>query len=202
MSTPTIGVLALQGDVREHLVALAAADALARPVRRPEELAEVDALVMPGGESTTISKLAVLFDLMDPLRERVRAGMPVYGTCAGMIMLADKILDGRDDQETVGGIDMTVRRNAFGRQNESFETAIPFSGMAEPVTGVFIRAPWVESVGAGVEVLAEVPAADGPDARIVAVRQGNLLATSFHPELTGDHRVHEYFVRMVEAAAR
>ncbi|OKJ01100.1 pyridoxal 5'-phosphate synthase glutaminase subunit PdxT [Kitasatospora sp. CB01950] len=203
MSTPTIGVLALQGDVREHLVALAAADALARPVRRPEELAEVDALVMPGGESTTISKLAVLFGLMDPLRERVRAGMPVYGTCAGMIMLADKILDGRDDQETVGGIDMTVRRNAFGRQNESFETAIPFAGMTgEPVTGVFIRAPWVESVGAGVEVLAEVPAADGPDARIVAVRQGNLLATSFHPELTGDHRVHEYFVRMVEAAAR
>ncbi|MFF2629250.1 pyridoxal 5'-phosphate synthase glutaminase subunit PdxT [Kitasatospora griseola] len=202
MSTPTIGVLALQGDVREHLVALAAADALARPVRRPEELAEVDALVMPGGESTTISKLAVLFGLMDPLRDRVRAGMPVYGTCAGMIMLADKILDGRDDQETVGGIDMTVRRNAFGRQNESFETAIPFEGMAEPVTGVFIRAPWVESVGAGVEVLAEVPAADGPDARIVAVRQGNLLATSFHPELTGDHRVHEYFVRMVEAAAR
>ncbi|MEV7120929.1 pyridoxal 5'-phosphate synthase glutaminase subunit PdxT [Kitasatospora griseola] len=202
MSTPTIGVLALQGDVREHLVALAAADALARPVRRPEELAEVDALVMPGGESTTISKLAVLFGLMDPLRERVRAGLPVYGTCAGMIMLADKILDGRDDQETVGGIDMTVRRNAFGRQNESFETAIPFEGMAEPVTGVFIRAPWVESVGAGVEVLAEVPAADGPDARIVAVRQGNLLATSFHPELTGDHRVHEYFVRMVEAAAR
>ncbi|MFD8600064.1 pyridoxal 5'-phosphate synthase glutaminase subunit PdxT [Kitasatospora sp. NPDC059646] len=203
MSTPTIGVLALQGDVREHLVALAAADALARPVRRPEELAEVDALVMPGGESTTISKLAVLFGLMDPLRERVRAGMPVYGTCAGMIMLADKILDGRDDQETVGGIDMTVRRNAFGRQNESFETAIPFAGMpGDPVTGVFIRAPWVESVGAGVEVLAEVPAADGPDARIVAVRQGNLLATSFHPELTGDHRVHEYFVRMVEAAAQ
>lgn len=156
-STPVIGVLALQGDVREHLVALAAADAIARPVRRPEELAEVDALVMPGGESTTISKLAVLFGLMDPLRERVAAGMPVYGTCAGMIMLADKILDGRDDQETVGGIDMTVRRNAFGRQNESFETAIPFRGLAgEPVNGVFIRAPWVEAVGAGVEVLAEV----------------------------------------------
>ncbi|MFJ5231578.1 pyridoxal 5'-phosphate synthase glutaminase subunit PdxT [Kitasatospora sp. NPDC088391] len=203
MSTPTIGVLALQGDVREHLVALAAADALGRPVRRPEELAEVDALVLPGGESTTISKLAVLFGLMGPLRERVEAGMPVYGTCAGMIMLADKILDGRDDQETVGGIDMTVRRNAFGRQNESFETAIPFAGLpGDPVTGVFIRAPWVEAVGADVEVLAEVPAADGPDARIVAVRQGNLLATSFHPELTGDHRVHEYFVRMVEAAGR
>ncbi|GAA4874786.1 pyridoxal 5'-phosphate synthase glutaminase subunit PdxT [Kitasatospora sp. NPDC048365] len=201
MSTPVIGVLALQGDVREHLVALAAADAVARQVRRPEELAEVDALVMPGGESTTISKLAVLFGLMDPLRERVAAGMPVYGTCAGMIMLADKILDGRDDQETVGGIDMTVRRNAFGRQNESFETSIPFEGLeGGPVNGVFIRAPWVEAVGAGVQVLAELPAADGPDSRIVAVRQGNLLATSFHPELTGDHRVHEYFVRMVSGS--
>jgi len=203
VSTPVIGVLALQGDVREHLVALAAADALARPVRRAEELAEVDALVIPGGESTTMSKLALLFGVMDPLRERVAAGMPVYGTCAGMIMLADKILDGRDDQETVGGIDMTVRRNAFGRQNESFETAIPFAGLpGEPVNGVFIRAPWVEAVGAGVEVLAEVPAADGADSRIVAVRQGNLLATSFHPELTGDHRVHEYFVQMAEAAAQ
>ncbi|GAA2992714.1 pyridoxal 5'-phosphate synthase glutaminase subunit PdxT [Kitasatospora albolonga] len=201
MSTPVIGVLALQGDVREHLIALASADAIAREVRRPEELAEVDALVIPGGESTTMSKLALLFGLMDPLRERVRAGMPVYGTCAGMIMLADKILDGRDDQETVGGIDMTVRRNAFGRQNESFESGIAFEGMEQPVHGVFIRAPWVEEVGAGVRVLAELPAADGPDSRIVAVRQGNLLATSFHPELTGDHRVHEYFVRMVEDAA-
>ncbi|MEV8100396.1 pyridoxal 5'-phosphate synthase glutaminase subunit PdxT [Kitasatospora sp. NPDC085879] len=202
-STPTIGVLALQGDVREHLVALAAADAVARPVRRAEELAEVDALVIPGGESTTMSKLALLFGVMDPLRARVADGMPVYGTCAGMIMLADKILDGRDDQETVGGIDMTVRRNAFGRQNESFESAVAFTGLTgEPVNGVFIRAPWVESVGAGVEVLAEVPAADGPDSRIVAVRQGRLLATSFHPELTGDHRVHEYFVRMVEDALR
>ncbi|MFC9327714.1 pyridoxal 5'-phosphate synthase glutaminase subunit PdxT [Kitasatospora sp. NPDC057015] len=199
--TPVIGVLALQGDVREHLIALAEADALARPVRRPEELAEVDALVIPGGESTTMSKLALAFGMMAPLRERVAAGMPVYGSCAGMIMLADKILDGRDDQETVGGIDMTVRRNAFGRQNESFESAIEFRGLAgEPVHGVFIRAPWVEAVGAGVEVLAELSAADGPDSRIVAVRQGNLLATSFHPELTGDHRVHEYFVRMVEAA--
>ncbi|MCU7821510.1 pyridoxal 5'-phosphate synthase glutaminase subunit PdxT [Kitasatospora sp. DSM 101779] len=202
-STPTIGVLALQGDVREHLIALAAADAVARPVRRAEELAEVDALVIPGGESTTMSKLALLFGVMDPLRARVADGMPVYGTCAGMIMLADKILDGRDDQETVGGIDMTVRRNAFGRQNESFESAIDFRGLeGAPVNGVFIRAPWVESVGAGVEVLAEVPAADGPDSRIVAVRQGHLLATSFHPELTGDHRVHEYFVRMVEDALR
>ncbi len=192
-STPTVGVLALQGDVREHLVALAEAGALARPVRRPEELAEVDALVLPGGESTTISKLAVAFGLLDPLRERVRAGMPVYGSCAGMIMLADKILDGRPDQETIGGIDMIVRRNAFGRQNESFEAAVEIAGLAGgPVEGVFIRAPWVESVGADVEVLGRL--ADGT---IVAVRQGKLLATSFHPELTGDHRLHRLFVESV-----
>ncbi|WP_037606494.1 pyridoxal 5'-phosphate synthase glutaminase subunit PdxT [Streptacidiphilus rugosus] len=201
-STPVVGVLALQGDVREHLVALAEADALARPVRRPEELAEVDALVIPGGESTTMSKLALLFGVMEPLRARVAAGMPVYGTCAGMIMLADKILDGRDDQETVGGIDMVVRRNAFGRQNESFEQGVDFAGLSEsggPVHGVFIRAPWVESVGEGVEVLAALY--KGTDAEhVVAVRQGNLLATSFHPELTGDHRVHAYFVDMVRAA--
>lgn len=193
--TPTIGVLALQGDVREHLIALAAAGAVARPVRRPEELAEVDALVIPGGESTTMSKLAVVFGLLEPLRARVRAGMPVYGTCAGMIMLADKILDGRDDQESVGGIDMTVRRNAFGRQNESFEAAVEMQGVAgDPVDGVFIRAPWVESVGASVEVLAV------HEGHTVAVRQGNVLATSFHPELTGDHRVHELFVSMVRAS--
>ncbi|MFK0254740.1 pyridoxal 5'-phosphate synthase glutaminase subunit PdxT [Streptomyces sp. NPDC090445] len=189
---PVIGVLALQGDVREHLIALAAADAVARPVRRPEELAEVDALVIPGGESTTMSKLAVLFGMLEPLRERVRSGMPVYGTCAGMIMLADKLLDGREDQETLGGIDMIVRRNAFGRQNESFEAAIDFAGIeGGPVEGVFIRAPWVESVGAQAEVLAAY------DGHTVAVRQGNVLATSFHPELTGDHRVHAYFVDMV-----
>ncbi|MET9322168.1 pyridoxal 5'-phosphate synthase glutaminase subunit PdxT [Streptomyces sp. NPDC003038] len=193
-NTPVIGVLALQGDVREHLIALAAADAVARPVRRPEELAEVDALVIPGGESTTMSKLAVLFGMLEPLRERVRAGMPVYGTCAGMIMLADKLLEGRDDQETLGGIDMIVRRNAFGRQNESFEAQIDFAGVAGgPVEGVFIRAPWVESVGAAVEVLATY------DGHTVAVRQGNVLATSFHPELTGDDRVHAYFVDMVRA---
>ncbi|MCB5165341.1 pyridoxal 5'-phosphate synthase glutaminase subunit PdxT [Streptomyces bambusae] len=191
---PVIGVLALQGDVREHLIALASADAVARPVRRPEELAEVDALVIPGGESTTMSKLAVLFGMLEPLRERVRAGMPVYGTCAGMIMLADKILDGREDQETLGGIDMIVRRNAFGRQNESFEAAIEFAGIeGGPVEGVFIRAPWVESVGAAAEVLATY------DGHTVAVRQGNVLATSFHPELTGDDRVHAYFVDMVRA---
>ncbi|MEV6008478.1 pyridoxal 5'-phosphate synthase glutaminase subunit PdxT [Streptomyces sp. NPDC051976] len=195
MTTPTIGVLALQGDVREHLTALAAAGAAARPVRRPEELAEIDGLVIPGGESTTISKLAVLFGLMEPLREAIGGGLPVYGTCAGLIMVADKILDPRSGQETFGGIDMIVRRNAFGRQNESFEAAVEVSGVeGGPVEGVFIRAPWVESVGAEVEVLAE------HGGHIVAVRQANVLATSFHPELTGDHRVHELFVAAVRSA--
>ncbi|OII68855.1 pyridoxal 5'-phosphate synthase glutaminase subunit PdxT [Streptomyces sp. CC77] len=194
-TTPVIGVLALQGDVREHLIALAAADAVARPVRRPEELAQVDGLVIPGGESTTISKLADLFGMAAPLRERIAAGMPVYGTCAGLIMLADKILDPRSGQETFGGIDMIVRRNAFGRQNESFEAGVDVAGVeGGPVEGVFIRAPWVESVGAAAEVVAEY------DGHIVAVRQGNALATSFHPELTGDHRVHALFVDMVRAA--
>ncbi|MCP9208049.1 pyridoxal 5'-phosphate synthase glutaminase subunit PdxT [Streptomyces cucumeris] len=194
---PVIGVLALQGDVREHLAALAAAGAPARSVRRPEELAEVAGLVIPGGESTTMSKLAVIFGLLEPLRERVRAGMPVYGTCAGMIMVADKILDGRDDQETVGGIDMIVRRNAFGRQNESFEAGIDVKGIdGGPVEGVFIRAPWVESVGAAAEVLATF------DGHTVAVRQDHVLATSFHPELTGDHRVHALFVEMVRQSLR
>ncbi|MFF3494034.1 pyridoxal 5'-phosphate synthase glutaminase subunit PdxT [Streptomyces sp. NPDC002795] len=194
MTTPVVGVLALQGDVREHLVALAAADAVARPVRRPEELAEIDGLVIPGGESTTISKLAHLFGLMEPLRACVREGLPVYGTCAGLIMLADKILDPRSGQETIGGIDMIVRRNAFGRQNESFEAAVDVQGVGgAPVEGVFIRAPWVESVGAEVEVLAEY------EGHIVAVRQGDALATSFHPELTGDHRIHALFVDMVRA---
>ncbi|MCX4821775.1 pyridoxal 5'-phosphate synthase glutaminase subunit PdxT [Streptomyces sp. NBC_01142] len=196
MNTPVIGVLALQGDVREHLIALAAADAVARPVRRPEELAEVDGLVIPGGESTTMSKLAALFGMLEPLRERITAGMPVYGTCAGLIMLADKILDPRSGQETLGGIDMIVRRNAFGRQNESFEAAVEVAGVDDgPVEGVFIRAPWVESVGAQVEVLAE------HDGHIVAVRQANVLATSFHPELTGDHRMHALFVNMVRTGS-
>ncbi|WP_031515331.1 pyridoxal 5'-phosphate synthase glutaminase subunit PdxT [Streptomyces sp. NRRL F-5123] len=195
MSRPTIGVLALQGDVREHLAALAAADAAAGPVRRAEELADLDGLVIPGGESTTISKLAVLFGLMEPLRAAIRDGLPVYGTCAGLIMLADKILDPRSGQETFGGIDMIVRRNAFGRQNESFEAAVEMAEVpGGPVEGVFIRAPWVESVGARTEVLAE------HRGHIVAVRQGNVLATSFHPELTGDHRVHELFVSAVRAA--
>ncbi|MFE4309975.1 pyridoxal 5'-phosphate synthase glutaminase subunit PdxT [Streptomyces sp. NPDC056891] len=195
MSTPVIGVLALQGDVREHLIALAAADAVARPVRRPEELAEIDGLLIPGGESTTISKLAELFGMAEPLRERIAAGLPVYGTCAGLIMLAEKILDPRSGQETFGGIDMIVRRNAFGRQNESFEAGVTVAGIEDgPVEGVFIRAPWVESVGAEVEILAE------HEGHIVAVRQGRVLATSFHPELTGDHRIHALFVDMVRAA--
>ncbi|MET9512336.1 pyridoxal 5'-phosphate synthase glutaminase subunit PdxT [Streptomyces flavidovirens] len=194
MSNPVIGVLALQGDVREHLIALAVADATARPVRRPEELDELDGLVIPGGESTTMSKLAVLFGMQEPLRQRIKDGMPVYGTCAGLIMLADKILDPRSGQETFGGIDMIVRRNAFGRQNESFEAKVEIAGIEDgPVEGVFIRAPWVESVGAQAEVLAE------HDGHIVAVRQGNALATSFHPELTGDHRVHRLFTEMVRA---
>ncbi|GAA0381759.1 pyridoxal 5'-phosphate synthase glutaminase subunit PdxT [Streptomyces blastmyceticus] len=195
--SPVIGVLALQGDVREHLIALAAADAVARPVRRPEELDGLDGLVIPGGESTTMSKLAVAFGMLEPLRERVRAGLPVYGTCAGMIMVADKLLGGREDQETLGGIDMIVRRNAFGRQNESFEASVEVSGIeGGPVEGVFIRAPWVESVGASAEVLATY------DGHTVAVRQGNVLATSFHPELTGDHRVHALFVEMARRHAR
>ncbi|MCZ1010916.1 pyridoxal 5'-phosphate synthase glutaminase subunit PdxT [Streptomyces lydicus] len=195
MSTPTIGVLALQGDVREHLKALADTGAQGRPVRRAEELDAIDGLVIPGGESTTMSKLAVVFGVLEPLRAFVRAGKPVYGTCAGMIMVADKLLDAREDQETFGGIDMIVRRNAFGRQNESFEAAIDVEGIpGGPVEGVFIRAPWVESVGAAAEVLATY------DGHTVAVRQGNVLATSFHPELTGDHRVHALFVDMVRRA--
>lgn len=181
-----VGVLALQGDVREHLRALTDCGVDAVPVRRPAELSDVDALVIPGGESTTIGKLAVVFEILEPIRSRVKAGMPVYGSCAGMILLADEVLDGRPDQEYVGGIDMTVRRNAFGRQVASFESALDFAG--EPLHAVFIRAPWVERVGPGVSVLGEV------DGRIVAVRQGNLLATAFHPELTGDLRVHRLFV--------
>ncbi|GID92810.1 pyridoxal 5'-phosphate synthase glutaminase subunit PdxT [Amorphoplanes digitatis] len=196
-----IGVLALQGDVREHLSALAESDVLARPVRRPEELEEVDALVIPGGESTTMSNLAITFGLLEPIRKRIAGGMPVYGSCAGMIMLATTVLDGRPDQESFAGIDMTVRRNAFGRQVDSFEAAVAIDGIAGPdFHAVFIRAPWVEEVGAEVSVLGRVTS--GPAAgRIVAVRQGNLLATAFHPELTGDLRVHRYFVELVRRAA-
>jgi pyridoxal 5'-phosphate synthase pdxT subunit len=211
LSDLTIGVFALQGDVREHLAALAEADVIARPVRRPAELAEVDALVIPGGESTVMSKLSVDFGLFDPIAERIAEGMPVYGSCAGMIMLATEVLDGLPDQRTFSAIDMMVRRNAFGRQVDSFEASVPVDEIeGEPFHAVFIRAPWVEGVGAGVTVLGQVAAArstvGGADVaetaiagRIVAVRQANLLATSFHPELTGDLRIHHYFVDMVRA---
>jgi 5'-phosphate synthase pdxT subunit len=201
-ASPTIGVLALQGDVREHLVALAGAGAQGRPVRRPEELAGLDGIVLPGGESTTMDKLMRAFGVRDPLRAALRAGLPAYGSCAGMILLADRVLDGSADQETLGGIDMTVRRNAFGRQVASFEGDVHLDGLGDrPIHGVFIRAPWVEEVGEAVEVLARVE--DGEAAgRIVAVRQGSLLATSFHPEMTGDGRVHELFVRIVEDRQR
>ena len=196
----TIGVLALQGDVREHLRALTASGATARPVRRPDELEAVDALVVPGGESTTMSNLAVAFGLLEPVRKRIAGGMPVYGSCAGMIMLAATILDGRPDQESFGGIEMTVRRNAFGRQVDSFEAPVSIDGIAGDFHAVFIRAPWVEGVGPGARPLGRVTSGAAAG-RIVAVRQGNLLATAFHPELTGDLRVHRYFVEMVRQAA-
>jgi 5'-phosphate synthase pdxT subunit len=196
--TPRIGVLALQGDVREHLRALRHHGAEAQLVRRPSELAAVDGLVLPGGESTTMIKLAHAFDLFEPLRERLRAGLPAYGACAGMILLADRLANPAGAQDTVGGIDITVRRNAFGRQVDSFEAPVDFAGMDDPFHAVFIRAPWVEEVGAAVTVLARVSA--GPYAgRIVAVRQGRVLATAFHPELTGDLRVHGLFVDLVRA---
>jgi len=197
---PTIGVLAVQGDVREHLAALTASGARATTVRRPEEVDAVDGLVIPGGESTTMDKLVRAFGLQGPLRARITAGLPVYGSCAGMIMLADRIADARPDQQTLGGLDITVRRNAFGRQVDSFEEDLHIRELGgEPVRAVFIRAPWVEEVGADVQVLAHVEG--GPsDGRIVAVRQGHLLATSFHPELTGDGRVHGYFVEMVRGS--
>ena len=200
VSTPTIGVLALQGDVREHLAVLASLDVRAVPVKDADALAGVDGLILPGGESTTISMLAIRWGLMEPLRAAVRAGMPVFGSCAGMILLADTVLDGRADQEPIGGLDMVVRRNAFGRQVDSFEADVDFPALGEPpVRAVFIRAPWVESVGPSVEVLASVPADAGD--RIVAVRAGGLLATSFHPELTGDHRVHALFADIVRRVA-
>lgn len=198
--SPTIGVLALQGDVREHLHVLTELGTTAVPVRRPRELEAVDALVLPGGESTTIDKLARAFDLAEPVRRRIAEGMPVYGSCAGMILLADRLADGISGQQTFGGIDVLVRRNAFGRQVESFEEDLTFAHVdGGPVRAVFIRAPWVEETGPDVEVLATVEA--GPaKGKVVAVRQGNALATSFHPEVTGDVRVHALFVDMVRAA--
>lgn len=243
-----VGVLAVQGDVREHIATIESLGGRAITVRRPAELAAVDGLIIPGGESTTIDKLTRTFGLAAPLRELIAGGLPVYGSCAGMIMLSDVIADPATDrsgnpQQTFGGLDMVVRRNAFGRQRESFETDLDFAELAatgsaaagDPVRAVFIRAPWVEKVGEGVEVLAQVPAAgtpqagprdgfgdsaagdgsgDGPGgatggagadlepvARIVAVRSGNLLATSFHPEVTGERRVHELFIRMIRGEA-
>ena len=189
----TIGVLAVQGDVREHVRVLTELGAEAYGIRRPNELAHIDGLVIPGGESTTMDKLVRAFDLYDPLRALIADGLPVYGSCAGMIMLADRIAEPRPGQQTLGGLDVTVRRNAFGRQVDSFEEDLDFVGLDDgPVRAVFIRAPWVDQAGDGVEVLARAAG------RIVAVRQGPLLATSFHPEVTGDTRVHELFVDIIK----
>lgn len=197
--TVRVGVLALQGDVREHLAMVEQAGAQPVRVRRPTELDDLDGLVMPGGESTTMSKLARTFELLDPVRARLREGLPGFGTCAGMIMLADRIEGGVPGQETFGGLDVVVRRNAFGRQVDSFEADLDVTGMADPFHALFIRAPWVEKVGADVQVVATV-ASGAEMGRIVAVRQANLLATSFHPEITGDHRFHRLFVDLVRQA--
>ncbi len=197
MTGPTIGVFALQGDVREHARALEAAGCAAVPVRRPSELERVDGLVLPGGESTTMVKLARTFGLLEPLRERIRGGLPVYGSCAGMILLADRVdTEGSPLADTIGGLDITVRRNAFGRQVDSFEEDVTIDGVeGGPVHAVFIRAPWVQDVGPKATALGSTAAG-----HVIAVRQGPLLATSFHPEMTGDGRVHEYFCAMVSAA--
>lgn len=199
MSTdaPTVGVLALQGDVAEHVRHLESVGARAVTVRRRSELDGVDGLILPGGESTAMSRLLDVYDMYEPVAERISGGMPVYGSCAGMILLASVVLDTRADATWFSAIDMTVRRNAFGRQVDSFEADLVVDALgADPVRTVFIRAPWVETVGPDVEVLARVRASDGHD-HVVAVRQGNALATSFHPEVTDDVRVHRYFVDMV-----
>ena len=187
-----VGVLALQGDVREHIRALGECGVDAVAVRTESEIGNVDAMVLPGGESTTIAKLARSFGVFEVIAKRIAAGMPIYGSCAGMILLSNQVLDAIEGQETFGGLDATVRRNAFGRQVDSFEIGIDFAGISGgPINAVFIRAPWVESVGTGVEVLAQV------DNHPVAIRQGNILATSFHPELTGDIRVHKFFIEQL-----
>ena len=200
-TTPTIGVLALQGDVREHRAALEAAGARTIALRRAGELDDVDGIVIPGGESTTMSRLLRVFDLLDPVRSRLGEGMPAYGSCAGMILLASEVLDTRPDAEHLDALDITVRRNAFGRQVDSFEEDLDVRGVeGGPVRAVFIRAPWVERTGPDVEVLATVPT--GPAAgRVVAVRQGAVFATSFHPEVGGDLRVHRLFVDAVRVHA-
>jgi 5'-phosphate synthase pdxT subunit len=185
----TVGVLALQGDVREHVHTLESLGVAASPVKTPDQLCAVDALVIPGGESTTIGKMAVRFDLIEPLRRSIEDGLPTYGTCAGLIFLAGAVTDG--DQPLLGVLDVVVRRNAFGRQNESFESDLEIDGLDEPFQAIFIRAPWVEKVGAEVEVLA------GIGEHPVMVRQGNILATSFHPELTGDGRIHQLLLDLI-----
>jgi 5'-phosphate synthase pdxT subunit len=191
-----VGVLALQGDVREHVSALVACGVDPIEVRRAAEIAAIDALVLPGGESTTIAQLAEVFGIYDQLKDRIAAGLPVYGSCAGMILLAHEILDAKQGQKSFGGLDITVRRNAFGRQVDSFESDISFAdGSPDLIRAVFIRAPWVERVGVGVQVLAAV------DTHPVAVRSQTMLATSFHPELTGDHRIHRYFIEEVARPA-
>ena len=191
-----VGVLALQGDVREHISSLIACGVDPSTVRRASELDQVDALVLPGGESTTIAQLAEVFGIYSQIKNRIAVGMPVYGSCAGMILLADEILDAKQGQKSFGGLDITVRRNAFGRQVDSFESDIPFAdGSSDLIRAVFIRAPWVERVGEGVEVLATV------DTHPVAVRSRTLFATSFHPELTADHRIHRYFIEEVARPA-
>ncbi|MFM8212894.1 MAG: pyridoxal 5'-phosphate synthase glutaminase subunit PdxT [Actinomycetes bacterium] len=194
-----VGVLALQGDVREHLNSLSLLNVAVQKVRTVEELETVNALIIPGGESTTISMLAKRVGLMNPLRKFVQDKKAVYGSCAGMIMLANEILDGRKDQETIGGLDITVRRNAFGRQVDSFETDLKIKNFEKEFRAVFIRAPWVERIGDDVEVLATVKTSDNKE-HPVMVRQDNLLATAFHPELTTDSRIHEYFVQMAKSA--
>ncbi|RAX49644.1 pyridoxal 5'-phosphate synthase glutaminase subunit PdxT [Arthrobacter sp. AQ5-05] len=221
---PRIGVLALQGDVREHLQALESLGALALPVKTPGALADLDGLVIPGGESTVIDKLARMYGVAEALKARIADGFPVYGSCAGMILLADTIADPTtnmkgEPQQSFGGIDMVVKRNAFGRQVDSFEVDLAIKGLdtlpsqdpdraTEPVRAAFIRAPWVESVGESVEVLATIPAENTPlgvdgtrVARIVAVRSGKLLATSFHPEVAGERRIHELFIQMIRGDA-
>ncbi len=193
-AAPLVGVLALQGDVREHVRVLTAVGAQVRPVRAPADLDDLDGIVLPGGESTTIGRLLTLFALLEPLRDRLATGLPAYGSCAGMVLLADAVVDGLPGQPLLGGLDVTVRRNAFGSQVDSFEAELAVDGLRDPVHGVFIRAPWVERAGPAVEVLARV------DGHPVAVRQGLLLATSFHPELTGDPRVHALFVELVRTS--
>ncbi|MEY9953375.1 pyridoxal 5'-phosphate synthase glutaminase subunit PdxT [Leifsonia sp. EB34] len=195
VSGPRVGVLALQGDFREHLAVLRGLGADAVPVRRAEELERIDGLVIPGGESSVMDKLSRAFGVAEPLKAAIAAGLPVYGTCAGLIMLADAIVDGIAGQQSLGGLDVAVRRNAFGSQVDSFETDLDIPQLGEePVHAVFIRAPIVESVGEKATVLARVP-----DGRVVAVEQGDLLGTSFHPEITGDTRFHEYFLDKVRA---